>query len=203
MHFFDPITDFIFIEDEPEAADVIFIPGGPCGEIALHAAELYHQGYAPLLIPSGKHSILDPVYRGAQSPEKYRGREFPTEADFFSAILIENGVPAENILPERQATFTYENAIYTRKLTDTLGLTVRTAILSCQAYHARRALLYYQALFPDTKILVSPTVTQEIRKEDWFLKPESIDAVLKEMEHCGSQFHEIIKKYPDYAIPVH
>ena len=53
MHFFDPITDFIFIENEPEAADVIFIPGGPCGEIALHAAELYHQGYAPLLIPSG------------------------------------------------------------------------------------------------------------------------------------------------------
>ena len=203
MHFFDPITDFIFIEDEPEAADVIFIPGGPCGEIALHAAELYHQGYAPLLIPSGKHSILDPVYRGAQSPEKYRGREFPTEADFFSAILMENGVPAENILPERQATFTYENAIYTRKLTDTLCLTIRTAILSCQAYNARRALLYYQALFPDTKILVSPTVTQEIRKEDWFLKPESIDAVLKEMEHCGSQFHEIIKKYPDYAIPVH
>ena len=44
MHFFDPITDFIFIEHEVEAADVIFIPGGPCGEIALHAAELYHQG---------------------------------------------------------------------------------------------------------------------------------------------------------------
>ena len=89
MHFFDPITDFIFIEHEVEAADVIFIPGGPCGEIALHAAELYHQGYAPLLIPSGKHSILDPVYRGAQSPEKYRGREFPTEADFFSTILLD------------------------------------------------------------------------------------------------------------------
>ena len=88
MHFFDPITDFIFIEHEVEAADVIFIPGGPCGEIALHAAELYHQGYAPLLIPSGKHSILDPVYRGAQSPEKYRGREFPTEADFFCFLIV-------------------------------------------------------------------------------------------------------------------
>ena len=114
MHFFDPITDFIFIENEPEPADVIFIPGGPCGEIALHAAELFHQGYAPLLIPSGCHSILDPVYRGARSPEKYRGREFPTEADFFSSILMEKGVPAENILPERQATFTYENASVSR-----------------------------------------------------------------------------------------
>ena len=116
MHFFDPITDFIFIEHEVEAADVIFIPGGPCGEIALHAAELYHQGYAPLLIPSGKHSILDPIYRGAQSPEKYRGREFPTEADFFSTILLDQDVPSSCIRPERQATFTYENAIYTESL---------------------------------------------------------------------------------------
>ena len=184
MHFFDPITDFIFIENEPEPADVIFIPGGPCGEIALHAAELFHQGYAPLLIPSGCHSILDPVYRGARSPEKYRGREFPTEADFFSAILMEKGVPAENILPERQATFTYENAIYTRKLTDALGLTIRTA------------------LFPETRILVTPTVTQGIRREDWFGRPKTIDLVLQEVEHCGSQFHEILKKYPEPAIPV-
>ena len=203
MHFFDPITDFIFIENEPEPADVIFIPGGPCGEIAQHAAELYHHGYAPLLIPSGSHSILDSVYRGAQSPEKYRGLEFPTEADFFAAILIENGVPEEHIQPERQASFTYENAIYSRKLTDSLGLNVRTALLSCQAYHARRALLYYQALFPDTRILVTPTVTQGIRQEDWFEHPETIDLVLKELEHCGSQFHEILKKYPEPAIFTH
>ncbi|MFQ9392977.1 MAG: YdcF family protein [Lachnospiraceae bacterium] len=110
---------------------------------------------------------------------------------------MEKGVPAENILPERQATFTYENAIYTRKLTDALGLTVQTALLSCQAYHARRALLYYQALFPETRILVTPTVTQGIRREDWFGRPKTIDLVLQEVEHCGSQFHEILKNIPN------
>ena len=110
---------------------------------------------------------------------------------------MEKDVPAENILPERQATFTYENAIYTRKLTDALGLTVRTALLSCQAYHARRALLYYQALFPETRILVTPTVTQGIRREDWFERPKTIDLVLQEVEHCGSQFHEILKNIPN------
>ena len=115
---------------------------------------------------------------------------------------MEKGVPAENILPERQATFTYENAIYTRKLTDALGLTIRTALLSCQAYHARRALLYYQALFPETRILVTPTVTQGIRREDWFGRPKTIDLVLQEVEHCGSQFHKNKKKYPEPAIPV-
>ena len=76
MHFFDPITDFIFIENEPEPADVIFIPGGPCGEIALHAARAFPSGYAPLLIPSGCHSILDPVYRGARSPKNTAAGNF-------------------------------------------------------------------------------------------------------------------------------
>ena len=202
MNFYDSLTNFIFVEDPPEKADVIFIPGGPYGEIAVHAAELYLQGYSTLLIPSGKYSVLQGAYTGALSPEKYRGRIFDTEADFFSRILMDNGVPAEAILPERNATFTYENAIYTRRLTDHMGIMVRTAILSCQAYHARRCLLYYQALFPDTRILVSPTETQGIRKADWFQDSRTIDMVLGEVERCGSQFHDILKRYPQYTVPI-
>lgn len=200
MKFYDCLTDFIFVEDAPEQADAIFIPGGPYGEIAVHAAGLYRQGFSNVLIPSGKYSVLNGAYTGAVSPEIYRGRIFDTEADFFSQILRDNGVPEEAVFPERKATFTYENAIYTRELTDRMGLTVRTALLSCQAYHARRALLYYQALFPDTRILVCPTETQGIRKCDWFENPRTIDMVLGEVERCGSQFHDILKKYPGYTV---
>ena len=50
--------------------------------------------------------------------------------------------------------------------------------------------------------MVTPTVTQGIRREDWFGRPKTIDLVLQEVEHCGSQFHEILKKYPEPAIPV-
>lgn len=202
MNFYDYITDFIFVEQKPEAADAIFIPGGPYGEIAVHAAELYKAGYSSVLIPSGKYSVLDKEYKGAISPEKYKGKTFDTEADFFSEILHENGVPDEAIFLEKEATFTYENAIYTRELTKSMGLPIRTAILACQAYHARRALLYYQAVFPDTRILVCPTETQRIRKSDWFRDPHAIDMVLGEVERCGSQFHEILKKYPTYTVPI-
>lgn len=202
MNFYDYLTDFIFIEHKPEKADAIFIPGGPYGEIALHAASLYHAGFSNLLIPSGKYSILNGAYNGAASPEAYKGRVFATEADFFATILRDNGVPEDAIYPERKATFTYENAIYTRELTDSLGLEVRTAILSCQAYHARRCLLYYQAVFPDTKILVCPAETQGIRRADWFQNPRTIDMVLGEVERCGSQFHDILKKYPAYTVPL-
>lgn len=199
MEFYHAITDFIFVEHNPEPADAIFIPGGPHGEIALTAARLYHQGFSKVLIPSGFHSILKED-ASVSTPPRYQGQHFPTEADFLMRILLDEGVPKEVLFPERKATFTYENAIYTREMTDSMGLSIKTALLTCQAYHARRALLYYQALFPETRILVCPTETSGIRKEDWFQNPETIDLVLGEVERCGSQFHDILKKYPEIAI---
>ena len=56
MKFYDALTDFIFTEQKPEKADAIFVPGGLYGEIAQHAAELYQQGFASLIVPSGKYS---------------------------------------------------------------------------------------------------------------------------------------------------
>ena len=84
---------------------------------------------------------------------------YETEWDFLKDILVKEGVPRERILEERQATYTYENAIYSRQVTDRLGLMIRRAILCPQACHARRALLYYKVLYPETEFFVCPTVT--------------------------------------------
>ena len=203
MHFYDYITDFIFVENSPKKADAIFIPGGPCGETAVTAARLYREGYSEVLIPSGKHSVLNGAFAKAISPEPYSSLIYPTEADLFSAILKDHGVLPEHIYPERRATFTYENAIYTKLLLDDLKIPVKTALLCCQAYHARRSLLYYQAVFPNTRILVCPTETRGIRKKDWHQNPDAIDMVLGEVERCGSQFHDILKNYPHYTVPLH
>jgi uncharacterized SAM-binding protein YcdF (DUF218 family) len=194
MKYYDVLTDFIFVNHPPEAADVIFVPGGTCGEIAEGAARLYRSGYAPRILVSGKYSITDGHFAGVHSPERFRGQFFETEADFLKEVLLCSQVPEEAILLERNATYTYENAIFSRELTDRLQLPVKTAILSCQAYHARRCLLYYQLLYPDTRFLVCPTVTRNISRDNWYTKPESIDLVLGEVERCGSQFHQILKK---------
>ena len=42
MKFIDDMTDFIFVEHKPEKADIIFIPGGDQGALAVKAAKLYH-----------------------------------------------------------------------------------------------------------------------------------------------------------------
>lgn len=186
MKFIQDITDFIFVEQKPQKADVIFIPGGEHGEIAVTGARLFREGFAPFVLPSGRYS--KPVGRC-----KIPGYE--TEWEYMRDILVREGVPGEAILEEKQATYTYENAIFSRQVTDEMGLTVERAILCPQACHARRALLYYEILYPDTEFFVCPTVTQGISRDNWFLEDEKIDLVLGEMERCGSQFHEILREY--------
>ena len=184
--FLEEMTNFIFLQDEPQKADVIFLPGSEEGVLAKTAAKLYLEGYAPLIIPSGKyakwtgHSMVD---------------QFATESDHFAHLLMEEGVPEDAILKEREATYTYQNAINTRKLLDERGIVVKRALLCCQAYHARRSKLYYQILFPDTEILVIPTVTKGITRDNWFKSREKSEIVLGEIERCGSQFHEIVAEY--------
>ncbi len=186
MKFIEDMTEFIFVEHKPEKADIIFIPGGDQGALAVRAAELYQEGYAPRILPSGRFS--KPVGR-CMIPG------YETEWEFLRDILTEHGVPKEAVLEEREATFTYENAIFSRRVTDTLGLKIERAILCPQACHARRALLYYEILYPDTEFFVCPTVTRGISRDNWFLEEDKIDVVLGELERCGSQFHEILRQY--------
>lgn len=183
--FFQCITDFIFVEHQPQKADIIFVPGGNYPDSARHGAELYHQGWASYVMPSGKYSILQGYFPGKQE----------TEWEYLRDILMECGVPERAILREDKATFTYENAIQSRKATDALGMKIERAILSCQAFHARRCLMYYQEQFPETEFLVCPVETKGINRENWFLDQAKIDVVLGEVERCGAQFHEIMGEH--------
>ncbi len=50
---YDCITDFIFYETIIEKSDIILIPGGSHPEQMIKAAELFHNGMAPYILPSG------------------------------------------------------------------------------------------------------------------------------------------------------
>lgn len=187
MSFVDEYTDFIFLEDKPEPADIIFIPGSDQGSLALRAAALWKEGYAPVLLPSGRYAKLAGKFSGEPAYE--------TEWEYLSSILKEEGVPGEAILKEDKATYTYENAIFSRKVTDAAGIQVRCALLCCQAFHARRARLYYQVCFPEAQILVCPVVTRDISRNNWYRSQEGIRTVLTEVKHCGSQFDQIFLEH--------
>ena len=197
MKYYDYLTEFIFVKDTPQKVDVIFIPGSRYGELAVYAAELYNDGFAKWVVPSGRYSILGERFEGPLTPEEYIGREYDTESDFFAGVLMDHGVSDDVILREREAVFTYENAIYSRKLLETKGIYQEgmpfKAIIVCQAFHARRSLLYYQHVFPDADLLVCPVETKGINSQNWYLNPDKIDVVLGEVQRCGSQFYDIMK----------
>ncbi len=177
--FYDDITDFIFIEDVPSPSDVILIPGSSCSETSVAAATLFHQGYAPWILPSGRYSLVAGAF-------PYEGYE--TEWEYMRDLLVREGVPAERILREDRATFTWENAIYSREVLEKEGIEVKQALICCQAFHARRAYTYYQQQFPQVKLLMIPTVTRDIRKDNWYLDQEKAKVVLGELQRCGDQF---------------
>jgi len=188
------MTDFIFLADNPAPADIIFIPGnGHAGPSEL-AAQLHRKGYAPRILPSGRYAIGTDGFCGQKSgAREYIGR-FDTEWAFMRHVLIENGVPESAILREDEATYTYQNAIYSRRRTDSEALVIRRAIICCMPVHARRARMYYETLFPEAQLLVCPAKGVQITRDNWMHEPEGIDAVLGEMERCGSQFHDILKE---------
>lgn len=197
MKFYDYMTEFIFVEHQPEKADIIFVPGGNYPDSARYAAQLYKEGWAPYVMPSGKYSIVTGKFVLAEQMQDEGIPEelvYETEWDYLRGILVENGVPSEAVLKENEATYTYENAIYSRKKLDEMGMIVKKAILCCQAFHARRCLLYYQEQFPDTEFIVCPVVTKGISKDNWYQTEHGIQTVLGEIERCGAQFHEIMRK---------
>lgn len=190
------VTDFIFVEDAPAPADVILVPGSAHPEHVLRAAALYRGGYAPWMLPSGRYSIKTGRFAGV--PAAYQGRfggDYETEWAYMRAILLAEGVPEYAVLREDQATFTWENAQLSRRALEEKGVAVRRAILCCRAFHARRALLYYQAAFPEAELRVCPARTPGADRDDWFLTPAGRERVLGEVSRCGSQVGQVLADF--------
>lgn len=188
------ITDFIFLEDAPAPADIIFIPGNGHALPSELAAQLYKSGYAPYVLPSGRYAIGTSGFAGQKSGSRIYEGEFDTEWSFMRRILMDNGVPEHAILREDEATYTYQNAIFSRKRTDEMGLHISRAIICCMPVHARRARMYYETLYPDAELLVCPAKGADVTRENWTQSETGIDTVLGEMERCGSQFHAILRE---------
>ncbi|MBU3161579.1 YdcF family protein [Clostridium frigoris] len=177
---FDCITDLIFVETYVQKANVILVPGCSQPQIMERAAELYHKGFAPYILPTGgaNHEI-----------SKYR-----SEWEYLKNIGINLGVPEDAILKEDKARNTFENARLSLEVLNKNRIDIKKAILVCKSYHSRRALLTYQVVFPyDVEFYVS-TVTDKsgVTKDNWFLNTEATTLVMGEIVKIGKYFRNEI-----------
>lgn len=191
----EDITNFIFVEDTPKKVDAIFLPGGSHPEQPEYAAELYKQGIAPILIVSGGVSVKKQKFDGVKSRADIYNKEYKTDCEFLTDALCINGVPASAIYGEDKSGHTRDNAFFSKKVVDKYGLGIKTAIIVCKAFHARRCLTLYSLAFPDTKFYVCPVVCMGITKDNWHQTEQGIDRVLGELTRCGNQFVGDIKEF--------
>lgn len=189
------ISNYIFVCDEPDKVDAIFLPGGSHPEQPEYAAELYKQGIAPILIVSGGVSVKKQKFEGVKSKVDVYNGDYKTDCEFLTDVLNKNGVPLSCIYGEDKSGHTRDNAFFPKKAADENGLEIKTALIVCKAFHARRCLMLYQMAFPDTKFYVCPVVCMGITKDNWYHTEQGIDRVLSELARCGNQFAGDIKEY--------
>ena len=185
------ITDFIFLEDEPKPSDAIFIPGSAWPEMPEHAAELYRQGFTPVIVPSGKYSYKAGRFSGPKSKRGIYPGDYETEWEFERAVLIQNGVPERAILREDQSTHTVDKAFFTRKAVEAAGLAICSAMICCKPYHARRCLMTYGWAFPGVELRICPAAAEGLTRDNWHLTAHGRERVLGEVSKCGSYFKDV------------
>lgn len=189
------ISNYIFVSDEPEQADAIFLPGGSHPTPAEYAACLYQKGYARWLIPSGGISVKREKWPGVQAKADIYHGDYQSDCEFLTDVLVKNGVPASAIIGENQSGHTRDNAFLSRKLVDAKGIGIETALIVCKAFHARRCLMLYQMAFPEVTFKVCSVSCYNITKDNWFKTEQGVDRVLGELTRCGNQFVGDIKAY--------
>lgn len=129
-------------------ADVIMVLCSHDPRVAERGAELYLEGWAPLLVFSG----------GLGSITRHLWSE--PEADRFAAVAGRMGVPAADILIENRSTNTGENVRFTRELLERRGLQPRSFILVQKPYMERRTFATFKKVWPEPHIVVtSPQVS--------------------------------------------
>jgi hypothetical protein len=124
-------------------SDVIVVLCSHDLRVAERGAEVFLEGWAPLLIFSGGlGSITSQFWTEA-------------EADLFAKRAVEMGVDPESILIENRSTNTGENVLFTKRLLAERGLDPQSFILVQKPYMERRAFATFRKLWSEKPVIVT------------------------------------------------
>jgi uncharacterized SAM-binding protein YcdF (DUF218 family) len=178
------LWDYHHMHHALEKADCILALGSHDLRVAERAAQLYLQGWAPILILSG----------GLGNFTKDMWTE--TEADQFAAIAISMGVPEASILAENKSTNTGENILFTQRLLAQKNLDPQSFIVVQKPYMERRSYATFKQHWPHKKLVVT---SPQISFEDYPTEDIPLESVINIM--VGDL--ERIKIYPGKGFQVY
>lgn len=171
-----------------EKADAILVLCSHDKKVAETGAQLFLEGWAPLLIFAGG---LGAITKGMWSEP---------EADQFARIAIAKGVPSAKILIENRSTNTGENILFTKQLLKEQQIDPQKVILVQKPYMERRSFATFRKFWPEKEVLVtSPQVSFDEYLGGYANELLSKDDVISIM--VGDL--QRIKLYPERGFQIH
>jgi uncharacterized SAM-binding protein YcdF (DUF218 family) len=148
-------------------ADAILVLCSHDTVVAARGAELYLEGWAPLLMfAGGLGSITRQLW---QEPE----------ADQFARIAENMGVPRDRMMIENRSTNTGENVLFTKQLLADRGLDLQRFIVVQKPYMERRSYATFRKVWPEKDVVVTSPQT-------------SMDAYLRRYSHQALSPDDVI-----------
>jgi len=144
------LWDYHHMNHRLERSEVVFVLCSHDTAVAERGAQIYLEGWAPLLVFSGGLGVIT----------KNLWNE--PEAELFASIARGMGVPDTAILVETRSTNTGENVRFTRELLAGRGRAPQSLILVQKPYMERRAYATFKHYWPGPRVVVtSPQVSFE------------------------------------------
>ena len=137
------IWDYHHLNHTLEKSDLILALGSNDIRVAEYAADLYLQGFAPLLMFSGNVGILT------------KDQFSKPEAEVFADVARNKGVPETAILLEPESTNTGENIEFSRRILAERGIDPNSIILVQKPYMERRAFATFRKHWPEKNLIVA------------------------------------------------
>ena len=164
-------------------ADVIIVLCSHDIQVADRGAQLFHKGWAPLIVMSGGQGEL--TARMFNRPE----------AELFADRAVDLGVPAEKIWIENRSTNTGENVAFTRRLLTERGQAVSKVIAVQKPYMERRTYATFKKVWPEPELIVTSPQTS-------FHAYKSAEVSREEMIHIIVGDTQRIKLYPEKGFQI-
>ncbi|KAA5546693.1 YdcF family protein [Adhaeribacter rhizoryzae] len=180
------IWDYHHVNHLLAPADCILVLGSHDTRVAERGAELFLQGYAPLLIFSGGLGRLTD------------GLWNEPEADKFAQIARDMGVPADKILIENRSTNTGENIALTYALLQKNNIKIKRMILVQKPYMERRAYATFMKQWPGEPVAImvtSPQISFTDYPNHEISQEEVINIMLGDLQR--------IRTYPPKGFQIH
>lgn len=156
-----------------QKADCIIVLGSHDTRVAERGAQLYLQGYAPFIIfTGGLGRLTEDLWT-------------EPEADKFSKIALDMGVPKSSILIENKATNTGENIAFSYRMLKEKGIALNSIILVQKPYMERRAYASFMKQWPEagTKFMVtSPPIPFEEYPNQDISREEVINIMMGDLQ---------------------